>query len=78
MDEKEFKELKEKHDAAQEEAAEARGALNSLKVRLREEFGVKDVKAARERLKELSRQSKTLRAEFDAALKIYKEKHEGV
>lgn len=71
MDEAEFKKLKLKHEEAVRTASEARGVLRSLRERLAKEFGLKDIKAARERLAELDEKAKTLKKDFERNLAQY-------
>jgi hypothetical protein len=71
MTEVEFKKLADRHNMAQENLSEARGALKSLRDRLQEEFGLKSPEEARDRLKELERQKKVLEVELNKALVAY-------
>jgi predicted nucleic acid-binding Zn-ribbon protein len=72
MSDDEFKKLKEEHDEAQEKAAEARGIAQSLRKRLEEDFGLKDLPSARKRLKTMSSEVARLRQEFEADLSRYR------
>jgi predicted nucleic acid-binding Zn-ribbon protein len=72
MTDAEFENLKKEHDRANEEVAEAKGAIKSLKERLEEEFGLKTVEEARLRLKKLGKECERLEAEFKGELAKYR------
>lgn len=73
MTEQAYKALKEQHDAAQEAASEAKGALKNLQARLKNEFGLKSAAEARVRLKEMAAQKAKLEKQVNAAVAKYKQ-----
>lgn len=75
MTESEYKKIRREHDAAKESASEARGVLQSLTDRLKNEFKLPDVKAARKKLKTLAAEVKTLEADFQQKLETYQKEH---
>jgi len=75
MEEVEYKKLNLEHELAKTAASEARGVRQTQLARLKEEFNLPDVKAARDRLKVLGREIKTLEADFTQKLEAYKKEH---
>lgn len=74
MNEEEYKALKRQAEEAKAEADRAQGALDNLKKRLKEDFGVNDLKSARNLLKELEREKLSAEKQFNKALEDYKKK----
>lgn len=73
MTDQEYKQLKAENDAAQKAAAEARGAKASHMKRLKEEFGLDSLAAAKQKLNALKSTVSSLEKEVDALHEAYKE-----
>jgi SOS-response transcriptional repressor LexA len=72
MTEQEFKKLQDQHNRAQEELAEAKGALRTLQDRLKDEFGLNSSAEARARLKALGVQQAVAQKELERLLFQYR------
>lgn len=73
MTEQEFKALKRQHQEAVAAAAEARGALASLKEQLKREFNLASVDEAKAFLKRLKAKRDKLEQTFERELRAYKQ-----
>lgn len=71
MTEQEYREMKAEHEAAAQAASEGRGAKKGLEERLRKEFKLPDLKAARAKLKTSAAEIAKLEKEVDAAAAAY-------
>lgn len=72
MDEAEFQELREQYEEAKTSSDEAKGALSTLRDRLKKEFGLKNVKEAREQLRQMNKRVLELEKNFQAELAKYR------
>jgi hypothetical protein len=73
MTEQEYKAMKAGHDAAVQAAAEGRGAKKGLEERLRKEFKLPSLGAAKLKLKHMAADVARLEQEVDAAAAAYQE-----
>jgi uncharacterized protein involved in exopolysaccharide biosynthesis len=73
MSEDEYRELKAKHDEHVRAASEARGAKKGLEDRIRKEFKLPDLKAAKAKLKSLAGDVARLEGELDELKTAYEE-----
>lgn len=69
-----FEELKEAVERTKRKADEARGELNVLMRRLKEEFGCSTIKEAKKKLEELEKKTETAQENFNRLLKEYEKK----
>lgn len=74
MTEAEYKKLKSDVDEAKTESDRAKGALDQLMVRLKDEFECTTVKEAKVLLQRLQFEKETAQATLDKASKEYKKK----
>lgn len=72
-----FRELKAEVDRANAEAQRAEGARDQLLDRLKKEFKVKDIAAARVLLKEKTKTAQEAQEAYDIALAAYQKKWKG-
>lgn len=73
MTEDEYRELKARHDEHVRSASEARGAKKGLEDRIRKEFKLPDLKAAKAKLKTLGNDVTRLEGEVDELKTAYEE-----
>lgn len=71
MTEQAYKEMKAQHEAAAQAASEGRGAKRGLEDRLRREFKLQNLAAARAKLKASAAEIAKLEKEVDAAAAAY-------
>lgn len=68
-----FEDLKQKEKEARTEADKAKGALETYRTRLKEEFGCFTMSAAKKKLKKLQKDLKETESEFKEALDAFTE-----
>jgi hypothetical protein len=73
MTEEEYRAMKVEHDSVQQAASEARGAKKGLEDRLRKEFKLPSLGAAKLKLKHLSADVARLESELETAAAAYQE-----
>jgi len=69
-----YRRLKRDVENAKTEAEQAKGALTQITIQLKDEFGVSNLKEAKEALAELEAKRDKAKEKFDAALKDYQKK----
>lgn len=77
ISEDQYRKLKREVEAAKDEAQRARGALEQLTSRLKEEYDCKDVKEAKRKLDQLEQDVAEAETNFDKVLKDYQKKWNG-
>ena len=65
--------LKKKVELAQQQADQAKGALQEIMKQLKKEFGCNTLQEAKKKLKQLERQKKSSKKEFDEAVEKFEE-----
>ena len=70
--------VKRKVEKLQREADEAAGELKALRARMRKEFGVDTLKAAKELLRKLTAEEARLGADWNKALADFKSQYKGL
>ena len=71
IDVKRYEELKSDVEEAQQKVQRAKGSIDELMKRLKQEFGCNTVAEAEKKLVQLKKQSDTLEAEFDKKMKKF-------
>jgi len=74
INEETYRRLKRDVENAKTEADRAKGALTTITAQLEEEFGVDNLKEAKEALAELEAKRDKAKEKFDTALKDYQKK----
>lgn len=74
MNLKQYTQLKEQVEKKQREVERARGALDQLFKRLKEEHKCKSTKEAKEKVAELKKEVERLDGQFNKALKAFEDK----
>ena len=72
-----YLQLKKQAQTAQQQADQAKGALNAVMQRLEKEFGCKNLTEAKRKLKELAEEESRLQKEFDEAVEEFEKKWAG-
>ena len=77
MNEKQFKELKERVETAKADAQKAQGALEQSMETLDREFRVRTLEDAKKKLREHEKATETAQKDYEKAFEAYQEKWKG-